>query len=290
MIEELAPAKINLALHVTGQRPDGYHLLDSLVTFADKGDRLTFEPAAVDAFAITGRFAGSLPTDAVPGTGNLVLRARDLLREHLGSRGQPAPAVRITLEKNLPVASGIGGGSADAAATLRGLARLWQAEAAGSDLSALALRLGADVPMCLVSRPLVARGIGEELELVADFPRLHLLLVNPLVGVSTPAIFKALKNKTNPLLELPGEGANRDDWLAALVNARNDLQPPAEAVEGRITEVLGLIAATGPVFARMSGSGATCFGVYPDAEACRAARSRLETERPGWYFEETFTV
>ena len=202
-IEEFAPAKVNLALHVTGQRADGYHLLDSLVVFTDAGDRLTFSPSDEDRFTVSGRFGGALPLDSAPKTGNLVLRARDALRALAVDRGNSAPPVHIHLEKNLPVASGIGGGSADAAATLRGLARFW---ATGTDrpvLHAIGLALGADVPMCIESQPLLARGIGEDITLLGKFPTLYLLLVNPLVEVSTPEVFKLLTNKTNLSLDVP---------------------------------------------------------------------------------------
>jgi 4-diphosphocytidyl-2-C-methyl-D-erythritol kinase len=290
MIEEYASAKINLALHVTGQRADGYHLLDTLVTFAEAGDRLTFQPVEQDVFTVSGRFSAALRADGRPKPDNLVLRARDALRTLAHGRGSVAPPVHIHLEKSLPVASGIGGGSADAAAVLRGLMRFWALEVEPPALEDISLSLGADVPMCLAGRPLVARGIGEEIRILEGFPGLHLLLVNPLVEVSTPLIFKSLTHKTNPPLDLPPDNASREDWLAALVDARNDLQPPAEIIEGRIVEALGLLQATGPIFARMSGSGATCFGVYPDAAACRAARGALETIRPEWYLQDTETV
>ncbi len=290
MIEQQAPAKINLALHVTGQRADGYHLLDTLVTFADAGDRLTFESAAQDQFTVSGRFAQALPTDAGPKSGNLVLRARDALRTWAEQAGERAGPVDIHLEKDLPIASGIGGGSADAAAALRGLVQLWALDIEPAALQAIALSLGADVPMCLQSRPLLARGIGEDITLLPTFPSLHLLLVNPLVEVSTPVIFKSLTSKTNPPLQLPDDGAGRDDWLAALVEARNDLQPPAEVLEGKIVEALALLLATGPIFARMSGSGATCFGVYATADAAKAARAALEAVKPQWYLQDTQTA
>lgn len=290
MIEERAPAKVNLALHVTGQRPDGYHLLDTLVTFCDAGDRLALRPADRDEFTILGRFAHTLLEGGGPKPGNLVIRARDALRGHAESVDLPAPPVHIHLEKNLPIASGIGGGSADAAAALRGLMRLWGLDVAPEKLREIALALGADVPMCIESRPLVARGIGEDIRIVADFPSLHLLLVNPLVEVSTPVIFRSLTSKSNPPLGLPSDGASREDWLAALVGARNDLQPPAEVIEDKIVEALALLQATNAILARMSGSGATCFGVYPDAAACRAAHAALEAARREWYLQDTNTV
>ena len=166
-LTRLAPAKINLALHVVGQRPDGYHLLESLVTFADAGDRLGFSRSTEDRFTVSGPFSTDLPLTGEGASGNLVVRARDLLRAHLVERGIAAGPVHLHLEKNLPVASGIGGGSADAAAALLGLLELWGASADRGSLQDMALNLGADVPMCLEGRPLIASGIGEELQPVS---------------------------------------------------------------------------------------------------------------------------
>lgn len=288
-VSEFASAKINLALHVTGQRDDGYHLLDSLVVFADAGDRLQFSPSDDDSLTLSGRFGSSLPVDAAPKSGNLVLRARDALREVAIASGKAAPSVQIHLAKNLPVASGIGGGSADAAAALRGLNRLWDLGLDAATLCAIGLPLGADVPMCVESRPLVARGIGEDLRLLSGFPPLHLLLVNPLVEVSTPVIFRNLSSKTNPPLVVPGEGAGLADWIASLAAARNDLQPPACSIEPKITDVLARLAATEALLARMSGSGATCFGLYRTAAECLRAARKLEAEHPEWYIQPATT-
>lgn len=285
MIEEFAPAKVNLALHVTGRRDDGYHLLDSLVVFVDAGDRLSFTPADVDRFTISGRFAKGLPDDAAPGADNLVIRARDALRGWAGRAGLSTPPAHIHLEKNLPVASGIGGGSADAAAALRGLDRLWALGIPRPDLLALGLPIGADVPMCIESRPLVARGIGERMVLIEDFPELFLLLVNPLVGVSTPEVFRRLANRDNLGLDLPDRGAPLEQWLGTLAVARNDLQATAESIEPKISETLELIRQADPMLARMSGSGGTCFGVYRTRSGLDRALARLEAERPGWYLQ-----
>ncbi|MCV3766334.1 4-(cytidine 5'-diphospho)-2-C-methyl-D-erythritol kinase [Rhizobium sp. TRM95796] len=282
MIEEFAPAKINLALHVTGQRADGYHLLDSLVVFASAGDRLTIASAERDRFSLSGRFGPALSADD---PGNLALRARDALRSKAAAIGRDAGPVHIHLEKNLPIASGIGGGSADAAAVLRGLNSLWSLGFGMEELRDLGLPLGADVPMCVESRPLVARGVGEDITLLARFPALDMLLVNPLVEVSTPAIFKRLTNKTNPTLSLPGEEAGFSDWITALQAARNDLQPPAEHLAPEIAEAMALLTSTAPLLARMSGSGATCFALYPDRERLSAAARALEAERPDWYWQ-----
>jgi 4-diphosphocytidyl-2-C-methyl-D-erythritol kinase len=285
MVEEFAPAKINLALHVTGRRADGYHLLDSLVVFADAGDRLAFAPGDEDRLTISGRFAASLLGDAVTGSGNLVIRARDAVRQWALHASLATPPVHIHLEKNLPVASGIGGGSADAAAALRGLDKLWQLGIPRQDLLAMGLLLGADVPMCIESGPLAARGIGEDIVLIDDFPELFLLLVNPLVEVSTPEVFRRLASRENLPLVLPEEGAPLEQWLGTLAASRNDLQSTAESIEPKITEALELIRSADPMLARMSGSGATCFGVYRTQTGLDRAWAKLEAMRPEWYLQ-----
>lgn len=283
MIEEFAPAKVNLALHVTGRRADGYHLLDSLVVFASAGDRLTFSPGEEDRLTVSGRFAAALSNDAAPVSGNLVVRARDALRDWASRTGVPTPPVHIHLEKNLPVASGIGGGSADAAATLRGLVKLWQLGVPRCELMAMGLSLGADVPMCIESSPLSARGIGEDIVRIEDFPPLFLLLVNPLVEVSTPEVFRQLTNRQNLPLALPEEGAPLEQWLGTLAASRNDLQSAAETIEPKISEALELIRRADPMLARMSGSGATCFGVYRTQAGLDRAVAKLEAEQPEWW-------
>ncbi|MGR6466596.1 4-(cytidine 5'-diphospho)-2-C-methyl-D-erythritol kinase [Rhizobium sp. PAMB 3182] len=289
---EHARAKLNLALHVTGQRPDGYHLLESLVVFAEAGDRLTFTASAADSLTLSGPFAASLPPPD-ENDGNLVTRARDRLRALLADHGTTTKPVAIHLEKNLPVASGIGGGSADAAAAIRGLMRFWSADAVDpARLSQLALSLGADVPMCLSGRPLVARGIGEEIETLRDFPTFHLVLVNPLKEVSTPAIFRRLTEKNNPPLPtLPSAGpADAKAWIDYLAACRNDLQPPAEEVLPEIANVIAMLTEGGALLARMSGSGATCFGLYTDQQAAQQAADALRQARPEWYVEATQTT
>ncbi|MBG0507725.1 4-(cytidine 5'-diphospho)-2-C-methyl-D-erythritol kinase [Agrobacterium sp. MOPV5] len=281
---EAAPAKINLALHVTGQRADGYHLLETLVTFTEAGDTIRIRDADADSFSISGPFGNLLR--AGDGGDNLVTRTRDLLRDALTSTGQPAPPVAIHLEKNLPVASGIGGGSADAAATLRGLLRHWRAGIAPDTLASTALTLGADVPMCLESRSLIARGIGEDIEPLTDLPELAMVLANPLKAVSTPEIFRRLQNKTNP----PLPASATIGWMDFLAQSRNDLQPPAQALLPEIGEIIGLLSQEGAALVRMSGSGATCFGIFHSLEAARKAETSLRKKRPGWYFQATRTI
>ncbi len=271
---EHAPAKINLALHVTGQRADGFHLLESLVVFTEFGDRITVAAADEDSFVVMGHFAAQVPLDG----GNLVIRARDALRE--ANPEATAAPVAITLEKNLPIASGIGGGSSDAAAALRALARHWSID---GDLSMLALTLGADVPMCLLARPLLARGIGEIVDRLENYPSLPLVLVNPGVGIATPDVFRSLASRENPSFSPPPadpEPAHVIEWLRA---TRNDLETPAKALAPAIAEALDALRGTGAAFARMSGSGATCFGVFETADAAANAAKAIELARPGWF-------
>lgn len=279
---EPAPAKINLALHVVGQREDGYHLLDSLVTFTAFGDRIGLSHADKDRLTLSGRFGGTLSADA----DNLVIRARDRLRDALVRCGQSAPPVHIHLEKNLPIASGIGGGSADAAATLRGLLVLWQAELPKDVLDTIAIGLGADVPMCLVGQPLMARGVGEDITPLT-MPAMPIVLANPLVGVATPAVFNALASKHNPPF---ASVAGREDWVPLLSRLRNDLEPPARQLCPEISEISESLAATGADFVRMSGSGATCFALYQTDDAAQAAAATLGERHPHWFFTATRTV
>lgn len=266
---EAAPAKVNLALHVTGQRPDGYHLIDSLAVFARVGDRLTVAPAAALSLTVTGRFAEAVPADE----SNLVLRAARLL-----GRGRGAA---MTLEKNLPVASGIGGGSADAAAALRALTRLWDLPLPAPDA---VLGLGADVPVCLAGRPARMRGIGERLEPLPSPVPVNVVLANPAEPVSTPQVFALLAERENaPLPEVPAF-ASAADVARFAAGCRNDLQRPAVTLVPAIADVLAALRASeGCLLARMSGSGATCFGLYADAGTRDRARAALAEAHPGWW-------
>jgi 4-diphosphocytidyl-2-C-methyl-D-erythritol kinase len=281
-----AAAKINLALHVTGRRADGYHLLDSAVMFAaDAGDRLTIEPAAETALAIAGPFGEGLETDS----GNLVLRAVAALAAECPGRVKPC---RLTLEKNLPVASGIGGGSADAAAALKAVINFNEIDIGEDRLAQIALSLGADVPVCLASTACRMQGIGEDIEAWADAPPLHAVLVNPGVAVSTAAIFKALaltpgQSAGDGMGDMPSAG----ECLGWLARCRNDLEPPARELQPVIGDVLDAIAASdGCRLARMSGSGATCFGLYEDAASAAAAAVSLKTANAGWWVAPTRLV
>ncbi|PST26300.1 4-(cytidine 5'-diphospho)-2-C-methyl-D-erythritol kinase [Mesorhizobium plurifarium] len=285
-----APAKINLALHVVGQRADGHHLLESLVTFAGCGDRIGLSAADADRFTVSGRFAKGLPLSAGDSTGNLVLRARDLLRRELATQGRTAGPVHLHLEKNLPLASGIGGGSADAAATLRALLSLWSASVEPAKLNSLALALGADVPMCLDGRPLLARGVGEKITPLPQLPSFAAVLVNPLVAVSTPVIFRSLVSKTNPPLVLPEDARSPAEWLTAMAAMRNDLEPPARVQEPAVATVSTALEDAGAALVRMSGSGATCFGLFADEKSAALAAETISAGHPRWYVQATRTA
>ena len=280
LVREEARAKVNLALHVTARRADGYHELDTLAAFPPFGDVLQARPADDLSLTLTGPFAADLG----PSGDNLVMRAATALRAAFAIEAGAA----LSLEKRLPVASGIGGGSADAAAALRALARLWRIDRGDPRIAEIAARLGADVPMCLASRPLRATGIGEVLSPVADFPAAGLLLVNPRVSVATPAIFKALKNSDNPPLgDIPAlaDAKALADWLAT---TRNDLQPPAIETAPVIAEVLAVLdALPGALLARMSGSGATCFALFSEEATATAAGDALAATRPDWWICRT---
>ena len=278
MIAESAPAKLNLALHVTGRRADGFHSLETLVAFTELADVVRVRSAERDEFAITGPFATALGGDGP----NLVERARDALRATVPS----APPAAITLEKNLPVASGIGGGSADAAAALRALARLWSAP---SDVNTMAIAetLGSDVPMCVASRAAIATGCGEHLEFVTlpALAELDVVMVNPGVAVSTPKVFAALRERNNPGLSRPPNGQSVTELLDWLRECRNDLEAPARGIAPTIGETLS--ALRDAAFARMSGSGATCFGLFHSSEAAEAVRTRIAADHPQWFITRT---
>ncbi|MEM8630441.1 MAG: 4-(cytidine 5'-diphospho)-2-C-methyl-D-erythritol kinase [Pseudomonadota bacterium] len=274
-VEVFAPAKINLALHVTGQRADGYHLIDSLVGFAAFGDMLRLSPAEMPEIIVSGSEAAGVPSDA----SNLALRA--------SARAAAGVPVSIALEKRLPAASGIGGGSADAAAVLRGLCALG-ARLSDTDLAAAALELGADVPMCLDPVPSRVRGIGEDLTPV-KLPGLPCVLVNPRVAVSTPGVFARLQTRANPgLTPSPVGWYGVTEFVHWLGRQRNDLQPPACALAPVIGEVLEAISlAPDCLLSRMSGSGATCFGLYETEASAKAAAERLLADHPEWWIQAT---
>ncbi len=272
-LSTFAPAKINLHLHVVGRRDDGYHLLDSLVVFAEVGDRLSVSAGSELSLTVTGPFAAGLAVEP----DNLVLRAAHGLADLAGIRASGA----LVLEKNLPVASGIGGGSADAAATLRLLCRFW---GIAPELNGLARTLGADVPVCLLGQPALMSGVGEILLPAPPLPQVGLVLVNPGVTVSTPGVFQARSGGGFSEVACFPRGGWGDTFALAtdLRGLRNDLQAAACSIAPAIGDVLVVLSSMpGCLLARMSGSGATCFGLFTSAGAAREAAVGITRE--GWW-------
>jgi len=275
VITEAAPAKINLFLHVGDKRADGFHPVQSLAVFTALGDVLAMEAADTLSLAIDGPFA-----DGLAGEGdNLVLRA---------ARGLGGAGARLSLTKNLPVASGIGGGSADAAAALRGLSKLWNSDS--GRLQEIAASLGSDVPVCVDSVTAFMEGRGEILRPALSIPQVPMLLVNPGVPVPTREVFAALETRSGVEMTLPhGRFQDTADLLRFLDSTRNDLEAPALKLQPVIGEVLAAIAALpGALLSRMSGSGATCFGIFADQDCCQRAAQTLKAAVPGWWVAPTF--
>lgn len=262
MIRVFAPAKINLALHVTGQRADGYHLLDMLVGFANVGDVVSVEASDHPSLTVIGPEAQGL--SAGP---NIITKIIDAFA---------TDPLAVTLVKNLPIASGIGGGSTDAAATYRALRT-------SQDDSAQLLQIGADVPMCVACQPARVRGIGQDI-LPLHLAELPIVLVNPRVQVATPAVFKSLTQRDNPpLSDLPNDLDNPASLIEYLIGQRNDLQTAAIDIAPIIAAALSDITQSGAILSRMSGSGATCFGVYASADLARSAALDLSRSHPDWW-------
>ena len=272
----IAPAKVNLTLHVTGQRDDGYHLLDSLVVFTDAGDVIKVAPANTLTLAVSGPFAFGVPTDGE----NLILRAAETLRRIRGV----IKGAAITVEKHLPNAAGLGGGSSDAATTLKLLAELWEVSPLSASTPEV-LMLGADVPVCMRSpTPTRMTGIGELLAPVPKLPTCALVLINPKVSVPTGAVFDGLATKQNPPMDHIPENlsfADFADWLAA---QRNDLQPPAIKTAPAIKAAIDRLNKNPTIaFAGMSGSGATCFGLTKNMADARHAARIIQVAEMGWW-------
>ncbi|WP_085804763.1 4-(cytidine 5'-diphospho)-2-C-methyl-D-erythritol kinase [Roseovarius albus] len=269
-IEAFAPAKINLTLHVTDRRADGYHLLDSLVVFAGIGDRLILKSSDTTELEVSGPFAGGVPTD----NRNLVKKAAKLM----------GATATINLEKNLPHAAGIGGGSSDAAATIKALSLL-----NSLSLPNGAAVLGADIPVCLAAQAARMRGIGEIIEPLPDFPILHGVLANPRLPIETKTIFANLKSPQNSAMpsSLPAFDTS-DDCITFLQTMRNDLEAPAIKAQPVIEDVLHALTQTASCrLARMSGSGATCFGLYADEITAKIAARDLQRTHPNWWVTAT---
>lgn len=279
---EIAHAKINLALHVTGRRSDGYHNIETLAVFADYGDFVAGErlEAGRIGLAMEGPFADALAAGRLDE--NLVLRAAEALLARAPRRIGPTG---IALTKRLPLEAGLGGGSADAAATLRLLNRMWELGFTGADLAAVGAPLGADVPMCVHARPLVASGIGERVSPVAGVPELPVVLAFPGGGLPTPAVFAALERTSRPgLPPIPQRFASVLDFVFWLRQTRNDLARSAAEVSSLAGAAARALARDpDSLFARMSGSGTSAFGIFVTPKAAERAAERIAASHPGWW-------
>lgn len=281
-----APAKVNLFLHVGDRHADGFHDLKSLVVFADVGDRLTFTSSSRGggeyALELTGPHASGLGS----GDENLVVTAARKLSAWAGRHHHSVPRSGIiSLEKNLPVASGLGGGSSDAAAALLLLAAHWSLPISFEDLDTIAREIGSDVPVCLRASPSWMSGLGETIEAAPPLPTLFLVLVNPMVPVSTAAVFKSLQVRSGAFAPpWPSRNPELREFAAWLDRTSNDLSAPARQIAPVIMEVECALTATGNcLLARMSGSGATCFGIYPTAEAATEASGQIRRVHAHWW-------
>ncbi len=277
----LAPAKVNLYLHVVGRRGDGYHLLDSLVAFADIGDRVEASLADLLSLSLGGPEAAAL---ADLGDDNLVLRAARLYIDSARNSGAGKAGATLFLEKRLPTASGIGGGSSDAAAALRVLDYLSGSALSPAALMELAARLGADVPACLAARPVWVGGIGERLDPADDLPAAGIVLANPCVELPTQAVFRGRRGPFSGPGRFAATPRNAAGLAAALASRRNDLTDAALRLVPEIAVVLERLALLpGALLARMSGSGATCFALFADRAAALAAHAVLRRAKPDWW-------
>ncbi len=273
-----APAKINLYLHVTGKRADGYHLLDSLIAFAGTGDTIEASPADTITLSCDGPFGAALASEP----DNLVLKAARMLAGQAGI----ANGAALRLTKRLPIASGIGGGSADAAATLRALAQLWQLTLAPDEMQKIAARLGADVPICLHGRAAYIGGIGEIIADTAALPEAGIVLVNPGKSLSTPAVFKNFCGPMSAAKRFDSMPLSTHALCELLATRSNDLTEAAVALVPEIADVLAALAQTpGALLARMSGSGATCFALFDDSLGAARAAKDLAMRQPSWWVQ-----
>lgn len=286
-LSRLAPAKINLFLHVTGKRPDGYHVLESLAVFAQDEaacDRVTAAPAEDISLSIGGPQAKILQADHAD---NLVLRAAALLQP-MNLQTGAAKGAALGLAKTLPVASGIGGGSADAAAALHCLRALWQIELDDDSLGRAALKLGADVPVCLQGRAMLMQGIGDSLTPVPDLPAFWLVLANPGVALATKDVFSALGGQFGPAQPFERRPDSAADLAILLRARRNDLEAPARFLAPEIDPVLAALRVqAGCLLARLSGSGATCFGLFAEKKEADFAARNLSRAYPRWWVAAT---
>jgi 4-diphosphocytidyl-2-C-methyl-D-erythritol kinase len=288
-IEVLAPAKLNLFLHITGRRDDGFHLLESLFVFCDFGDRLTISEAPGFGLTVTGPFEPIMAELCPDENDNLILKAAKKLANFVESKGGVVFPVQIDLEKNIPIAAGVGGGSSDAAMVLKALIDLWGVEVSTNELHTLALQLGADVPAALSLEPKWVTGIGDKVEHVEALPSFYVVLVNPCVPLSTPDVFNAFAGEGSGFDEAKDPLISFSDLAtlkAYLASTKNSLEKTATNLEPVIGDVLESLSNQQQcLLSRMSGSGPTCFGVFEGFAEAQEALEAIESKHPDWWVE-----
>ena len=287
MINIIAPAKLNLYLHITGRREDGYHLLDSLFVFTTIGDEIKIRPAEILSMTIDGPFHSVIDTDV---ENNLVYRAALLLKQKFDVKA----GAHIHLSKQLPVGSGLGGGSSDAALTLKALNTFWNLNVDVCVLAEMGLSLGADIPACLYQKPALISGIGEIIKPIASaFNSSPVLLIKPPGSLSTPSVYKQYAISKHPFSQALGnlETINFDAFIKQMHNAQNDLEEPAIRLMPSIRELLALLEGqSGCLLARMSGSGSTCFAIFSNKADLEIAAKNLQTLLPDHWIKQTDIV
>ena len=279
-----AKAKVNLFLHVNDKRADGYHFLESLVAFAEVKDILEFYPQKNIELDIKGKFAKNLLQEEAAAQ-NIVIRAAELIQnKYAKDKG-----AKIVLTKNIPVGAGLGGGSSDAAATIEGLCELWELDLSNDEKQDLGIKLGADVPVCLLGKPAFVSGIGEKLLEIKTLPEFNIVLVNPNIYLSTKRVFeRGFLNFSEEINTNFSETEDYDDYIEILSSTRNDLEENAKELVPEINDILNVLASSeGALIARMSGSGATCFAIFKTKSQAENCAKKIRAENPQWWVENT---
>ena len=282
----LAPAKINLFLHILGRRDDGFHTLESLTCFTDFGDEITIEAAGEMSFEVSGPFGDHFSgqeLDTSAGSQNIIFKTIHAIAKY----AQKTPAFKVHLEKNLPIAAGLGGGSADAAAIAKWLCGQWELDGDAHDFQDLLLDIGADVPACFYSGHVIMRGIGDRLGKAPEMPNIPIVLVNPLQSCPTSAIFKAYEQDFRTPIDFPDQFSSIEELSTFLSLQNNDLQSAAIKTLPVINDILEEISLCENVFlTRMSGSGATCFGIFGNQDSAIQATQKIKDNHENWWVKD----
>lgn len=275
-----ANAKINLALHITNKMENGFHQLETIVTFAEFADEINIQKNNEIKMKIIGEQAKNLDGK------NIIIKTAEMMKKYTDSN----QGAEIILDKKLPVASGMGGGSSNAAATIMALKELWGSNIGQAKIMEIAKKLGADVPMCIIGKPLMAKGIGEKITLIENMPEFAIVAVNPQKKLESKKVFENLKKINNPPLEKIPKTENMGEWIEWLKNCRNDMTDAASKLMPEIKKCLKIIESTEPKITRMTGAGATCFGLYTSIEDAQNAQEKIKMKHPNWWVKSGKTI